>query len=154
METQLVQVSVDFLLDYFAPLKRVTDDIPRAFPWNMHEIEDSDWANTRSEVVSLSAEINAGSPPIQVNHNGKRNPWSPTSCADGTFLKSRLVIPRVTLDTDVGLLAVAEDNCWTDHHPNGFIDRELFEKSFLLSATPEVETASPELLRASGPDHR
>jgi hypothetical protein len=150
MEQERVQVQQEDLVAYFSSLQGVLDGVPPEFVWNMDEIGHADWPDAHDETIFVPGDVTFESFPIPVSRAGKRITLVAGICADGSYLKPMVVIPRHTIDGDLKLFGISERNCAIVHQPNGFIDRELFEEWFVSLFVPEIQ-ARREAMKYEGP---
>jgi hypothetical protein len=120
MSFQMISVS-------FTELGELLGRAPSGLLWNMDELGHADWPDARPETVYVPIEFEADSVPIRVSRTGKRLTLIGCICADATFLKPVLIIPRHSVDADLKLFGISQANCDILHQLNGFIGHELFE---------------------------
>jgi hypothetical protein len=139
MEIQRVQVSPEALIEYFDNLQRILSRVQSEFVWNMDEIGHADWPHAHTDIVCVSHDYSHPTVPIGVNRTRKRITLIGCICVDGSYVKSIMIIPHHTVDTDLTLLGISDRNCHICHQVNGFIDREPFEYWFDHIFVPEIE---------------
>jgi hypothetical protein len=139
MEIQRTQVSPEALIEYFDNRQRILSGVRSVFVWNMDEIGHADWPDTHSNIVYVPHDYLHATVPIGVNRMEKRIIIIGCICADGSYAKPMMIIPRHTVDTDLTLLGISDRNCHICYQANGFIDRELFKYWFGQIFVPEIE---------------
>jgi hypothetical protein len=138
MEAERVYVSTEAVSDYIAALNELLGEIPSGFLWNVDELGHGDWPDAHSETVYVPEDFEADSVPIPVSRAGKRITLIGCICADGSFLKPLLIIPRHTVDADLKLFGISEANLKIVDQRHGFVDREIFQEWVVEMFLPEV----------------
>jgi hypothetical protein len=94
---------------------------------NMDELGHADWPDAHPDAVYVPIEFEADLVPIPVSWTGKRITLIGCFCADATFLKPVLIIPRHYVDAALKLFGISQANCDILHQTNGLIGHEIFE---------------------------
>jgi hypothetical protein len=136
--------------DYFTALGELLGRVPSRFLSNMDEDSHADWPDAHPETVYVPIEFEADSVPIFASRTGKQITLIGCTCADGTFLKPLLIIPRHVVDADLKLFSISQANYEILHQPSSFIDREIFEHWVMKICVPGV-TRRREKTRYEGP---
>jgi hypothetical protein len=139
MEQQRAKISAEIVTENFENLQHVLNGIGSELVWNMDEISHMDWPDAHPETVYVPHDYMDSTIPIGVSRTGKRITLIACICADGSYAKSMVIVPRHTIDADLALFGVSDCNCHICHQQNGFIDRELFEWWLGQIFVPEIE---------------
>jgi hypothetical protein len=115
MEQQRAEVSAEIIAEYFENLEHVLNGIRSEFVRNMNEIEDADWPNAHAETVYVPHDDMDSTIPIGVNRTGKGMTFIACICADGSYVKPLVIVPRHTIDADFALCGVSDCNCHICH---------------------------------------
>jgi hypothetical protein len=101
MEIQRAQVSPETLIEYFDNLQRILSGVRSEFVWNMGETGHADWPDAHPDIVYVQHDHSHPTVPISANRTGRRITIIGCICADGSYTRPMMIIPRHTFDADL-----------------------------------------------------
>jgi hypothetical protein len=150
MELERTTVTHEAIVSYLAHLSQIVEDVPPEFIFNMDEMGHQDYADAMKVTVFIPADDPRDVVPLPVSRAGKRITLVATICADGTYIRPLVIIPRKTVDQDLRLFGINDENCLIRFQESAFIDRELFDLWMEDVFVPEVRKKR-ESLHYAGP---
>jgi hypothetical protein len=128
MEKERVEASPEEMYAYVNETQNIimAQGIPAGIVVNIDEAGHQSWQNSHAEKVVVPTGYPNAAIPIPVQRNEKRVTLLGRVAADGDMLQPIFIVPRVTIDRE--LLLLAGCHLHIVYQLNGFVTTELFEE--------------------------
>ena len=126
MEESRANVERNEIDEYYQRLKQAIDGIPASMLFNIDEAGEDDYVDSYSFNVIVSINHEGNSVPIPVKRGSKRATLLHCICADGTYTKPLLILPRKSVDS-VMLKRVCCENVILKNQDKGYANTEIIK---------------------------
>ena len=114
------------LNNYFEQLKIAVNGTPVSLVFNMDEAGEDEYADSFSMMAIVPKSYDKKIIPLPVRRQSKRSTLLHCICADGTYLKPLVIIPRKTIDS-VTFKRLNCNNLLIKHQEKGFANTEIIK---------------------------
>ena len=132
--------SPDEIDDFFSRLREVLDvgEILAPFVINVDETGFQEFVDARRGIRIVPANYEFNSVPVPVTRSEKRATLIAAISADGSSLRPMVVLPRVTMESELLLRGYTEDKVQYGRSETGFVNRALFTDWVRYTLVPEI----------------
>ena len=127
MEADRTQVNQQDIDEYYERLANSVNGVPVSLIFNIDEAGEDDYVDTHSYKVIVPSTIETRTIPIPVRRNTKRSTLLHCICADGTYAKPLLIIPRKTCDSMI-LKRLCINNTMIKYQKKGYANTQLIKQ--------------------------
>jgi hypothetical protein len=128
MDRSRVMADPQAIDDFYANIRTLIIDVPRAFVFNMDESGFADYPDARRETVVVPADYQGHEIRIPFDRSTKRATLVAAIAANCAALKPVIVVPRNTSETELSLWGYDAQKVLFHYQEHGFITIKLFEK--------------------------
>lgn len=125
-EENRTEVNPQDIETYYQNLDQIVSSCPASLVFNMDEAGQDEYIDTHSMRVIVPYDYTNCTINIPVRRKSKRSTLVHCICADGTFIKPLIIIPRKTLD-NVILKRLCCNNCMIKFQEKGFNNTEIMK---------------------------
>jgi hypothetical protein len=127
MEATKVAVTSEQIENFFREASRIIEGVPAYFIFNMDEMGHQEWAD-RKEIICVVPKFHEEDHvDFPVMRTGKRITLIACIALDGSLLRSTIIVPRKTVDTDLVLTGLTSEKVTVKSQPHGFINAPIFD---------------------------
>jgi hypothetical protein len=101
MERERVDADPEEIEHFYEQLELVSEDLPAGLLINLDETGHQEWVDAHRELVMVPVEYSEKTILIPVDRSEKRSTLLGAIAVDGTCLKSMVVVPRITIETEL-----------------------------------------------------
>ena len=112
--------------EYYRILEEKISGADFRFFFNIDETGEDEYVDTHSVKVLVTSTTNPETVKLPVSRKQKRFTIIHTICTDGTFMNMYIVVPRVTIESDIFTL-IDKDKTRIVYQKNGFVTNEVFK---------------------------
>ena len=126
MEESRANVQREEIDQYYKTLKEVVDGVPVSLVFNIDEAGEDDYVDSYAFNVIVSSEYEENTISVPVRRNSKRATLLHCVCADGTYTKPLLILPRKSIDS-VTLKRVCCNNVILKYQEKGYANTDIIK---------------------------
>lgn len=151
MHDKRCSINEDDLNTYFEQLKVAVNGTPVSLIYNMDEAGEDEYVDSFSMMVIVPISYDKSTIPLPVRRQSKRSTLVHCICADGTYLKPLVIIPRKTVDSST-FKRLNCNNLLIKHQEKGFANTDIIKIWLEQIFFPNIEKKLQEEKERSGFD--
>ncbi len=124
--------------DFYDEMENLCKEIPAAFIFNLDEGGQQDYVDAKKQLVYVANDFIGDSIQIPFDRTQKRSTLIACISGDGGHLKPLLVVPRVTVDSEILHYGIVPERIIIRHQKHGFVDYETFKAYWKTIFAPSL----------------
>ena len=151
MDEHRVQINDEYIQNYFDRLSEAVNGVPVSLVYNIDEAGQDDYVDMHAYNVVVPLTVKTRTVYVPVRRETKRSTLLHCICADGTYTKPLLIIPRKTVDS-VLLKRLCINNTMIKFQEKGYANTDLIRYWFEHVFFPELRRKREEERERTGYD--
>jgi hypothetical protein len=145
MDARRIECNPDEIDHYYRTLANTLKDIPSALVINLDETGHDEWGDKKKHKVVVPISFSGSSIEIPVARESKRSTVLGAIVANGAHLQPLVIVPRVSIETELFELGYTPDVVMYGSSESGFITSNLFDDWIVHELIPYVENTRSKL---------